>query len=59
MKALPWIALIVLAVVAAIMFRYQPVQAGESIGTMDRWTGRIELAPVNATDEGWVPILGL
>jgi hypothetical protein len=55
MKALPWIAVIVLAVVAALMFRYQPVQSGGSIGTMDRWTGRIELAPVAAPETigGW------
>ena len=25
MKALPWIAVIVLAVIAAVMFRFQPV----------------------------------
>lgn len=52
MKALPWIALIVLAVVAALMFRFEPVKVptpdGERMGTMDRWTGRIELAPVAA-----------
>jgi hypothetical protein len=53
-KALPWIALIVMAVVAALMFRYQPVNVptpdGERMGTMDRLTGRIELAPVSWPD---------
>jgi hypothetical protein len=52
MKALPWIALIVLAVVAALMFRFEPINVptpdGERMGTMDRLTGRIELAPVAA-----------
>ena len=48
MKALPWIAVIVLAVIAAVMFRFQPVSYkntfdGENIGTLDRWTGRIEI----------------
>ena len=48
MKALPWIAVIVLAVIAAVMFRFQPVSYkntfdGENVGTLDRWTGRIEI----------------
>ena len=48
MKALPWIAVIVLAVIAAVMFRFQPVSYknaldGDNIGTLDRWTGRIEI----------------
>lgn len=51
MKALPWIAVIVLAAIAAAMFRYQIIQVEtpESFGataTLDRWTGRVELAPV-------------
>ena len=50
MKALPWIVVIVLAVIAAVMFRFQMVEVqtpdGERIGTMDSWTGRVELAPV-------------
>jgi hypothetical protein len=52
MKALPWIAAIVLAVIAAVVFRFQVVEVntpdGERMGTMDRWTGRVELAPVAA-----------
>ena len=51
-KALPWIAVIVLAVIAAVVFRFQVVEVqtpdGERMGTMDRWTGRVELAPVAA-----------
>ena len=50
MKALPWIAVIVLAVIAAVMFRYQPVSRGEGeseeVGTLDRWTGRVEFKPL-------------
>ena len=47
-KALPWIAVIVLAVIAGVMFRFQPVSYkntfdGENIGTLDRWTGHIEI----------------
>ena len=56
MKALPWIAVIVLAVIAAVMFRFQPVSRGqgesEEVGTLDRWTGRVEFAPFMVVPDG-------
>jgi hypothetical protein len=61
MKALPWIAVIVLAVIAALIFRYQVVEvqtsSGERTATMDRWTGRVELAhvPTPPTDPPAIP----
>jgi len=55
MKALPWIAVIVLAVIAAVMFRYAKVEVptpeGERMGTMDRWTGRVDLADFSAREQ--------
>ena len=48
MKALPWIAVIVLATIAAVMFRYYVVEVktvdGKHMATrVDRWTGGAKL----------------
>jgi hypothetical protein len=51
-KALSWIAVIVLAVIAAVTFRHQVflfnVNGQQLMVMVDRWTGRVELAPVAA-----------
>ena len=49
MKALPWIAVIVLAVIAAVMFRFQVVNVNtldDERAKLDRCTKRVRPPPV-------------